>query len=72
LASREQAQVFEQYHTDSPSRDDDEYNWSNKLSQLLLRLLQILHRQPRIMAETPRENRCLTSPKLQVLVRKLA
>ncbi|PRP73326.1 hypothetical protein PROFUN_16386, partial [Planoprotostelium fungivorum] len=32
--TREQAQVFEQYHMDSPSRDDDEYNWSNKPSQL--------------------------------------
>ncbi|PRP73355.1 hypothetical protein PROFUN_16589, partial [Planoprotostelium fungivorum] len=33
--TREQAQVFEQYCMDSPSRDDDEYDWSNKLSQLV-------------------------------------
>ncbi|PRP75583.1 hypothetical protein PROFUN_15653 [Planoprotostelium fungivorum] len=33
--TREQAQVFEQYRMDSPSRDDDEYDWSNKLSQLV-------------------------------------
>ncbi|PRP74256.1 hypothetical protein PROFUN_12003 [Planoprotostelium fungivorum] len=33
----------------------------------LLRILQILHRRPRTMAETSGENRCLTSPKLGVL-----
>ncbi|PRP78745.1 hypothetical protein PROFUN_13323 [Planoprotostelium fungivorum] len=44
---------------------------SPKMPPKALRILQISHRRPRTMAETPKGNRCLTSAKLGVLVRKL-